>query len=456
MRPLKLLTVLLATFLSSQSFTATYEALVTNYDSGTVSFVSLPGGVVTDTIPVGSNPYGIATTPNMRKAYVVNYGSETVAVIDVATHSVMTAISVGSNPYFIAITPDGKKAYVPNYGTTNVSVIDTATNTVVATVGVGAGPYGIVITPSGQKAYVINYDDATVSVINVATDTVIATIPVGNSPYLPTVTPNSAYVYVPNYDDGTVSVIRTASDTVIETFSLEGGYAQTVFITPDGKKGYIPAYYNDFIFVFDPITNTPLGNITVGSGPLGVAFTADSSIAYVGNYSDSSVSIVNAISDTVITTIPGITTPFELLLTPDTTQVALTSYASPGHLDLITVPTNVVAYSTTVGDGPSYIAFGLLSSHVLPPSNLTGKQRQTKFISQIDVNNVISWTAPTSGATPVAYRIYRDNLDTLIGVVRALSFTDHNLRKKVIHTYYVVSEDSEGALSTPVSITVHP
>ena len=56
-----------------------------------------------------------------------------------------------------------------------------------------------------------------------------------------------------------------------------------------------------------------------------------------------------------------------------------------------------------------------------------GSARQTDFV------NILTWEAPTAGAVPVAYRIYRDStLTKAIAVVRAnkkLRFEDHDRKK---------------------------
>jgi YVTN family beta-propeller protein len=70
-------------------------------------------------------------------AYISNSGSNTVSVINTATNTVVATVSVGTNPFGVAMTPDGSRVYVTNEGSNTVSVIDTATNTVTATVPVG-------------------------------------------------------------------------------------------------------------------------------------------------------------------------------------------------------------------------------------------------------------------------------------------------------------------------------
>src|SRR6266446_5621100 len=65
------------------------------------------------------------------EAYVPNSANR-VSVIDTKTNTVVgLPIPVGSEPIGIAVTPDGRFAYVGNFFGNSVSMINTATNTVV-------------------------------------------------------------------------------------------------------------------------------------------------------------------------------------------------------------------------------------------------------------------------------------------------------------------------------------
>jgi YVTN family beta-propeller protein len=57
-----------------------------------------------------------------------------VSVVDTATLTVTATIPVGSEPLGVAVSPDGSKVYVANKGSDIVSVIDRATLTVTATI----------------------------------------------------------------------------------------------------------------------------------------------------------------------------------------------------------------------------------------------------------------------------------------------------------------------------------
>ncbi|MEU6216287.1 beta-propeller fold lactonase family protein [Streptomyces sp. NPDC047022] len=123
----------------------TTDAYVANFRSGTVSVIDTTTNAVTTTITVGTQPTGVAITPDGTHAYVTDLGSGTVSVIDTTTNTVTTTITVGSGPVRVAITPDGARAYVTHLSTGTVSVIDTTTNTVTATITVGTQPTGVAI-----------------------------------------------------------------------------------------------------------------------------------------------------------------------------------------------------------------------------------------------------------------------------------------------------------------------
>lgn len=149
-------------------------------------------------IRVGSEPNGVALSPDGSRAYAANSVSGTVSVLTLDPNNpnygtVTTTIAVGTEPYGLALTPSGRKLYVTNSRSNSVSVIDTATNQVTRTIAnAGIEPRGIAITNAGgddaqETVYVSQFlslpvpgkfdgaDDAKaghVTVISAATDTV--------------------------------------------------------------------------------------------------------------------------------------------------------------------------------------------------------------------------------------------------------------------------------------------
>jgi YVTN family beta-propeller protein len=77
-------------------------------------------------------------------------------MIDTATNAVTATIPVGWEPYGVASSPDGSQLYVANAADNTVSVINTATNTPVTAspIPVGTTPFsfGVFIQPAPKFA----------------------------------------------------------------------------------------------------------------------------------------------------------------------------------------------------------------------------------------------------------------------------------------------------------------
>ena len=191
---------------------------VTDTGSNTTSVVSTSNDSAFKTIPVGTYPKGVAITPNDQYVYVANPNSNTVSVISTSSNSVVSTIHINTLPVGVAITPNGQYVYVTNWGSNTVSVISTSSNSVVSTIPVGTNPDGVAITPNGQYVYVAN-QGGTVSVVSTSSNSVFSTIPVGASPHGVTITPNGQYVYVANNGGNSISVISTSSNSVVTTIT---------------------------------------------------------------------------------------------------------------------------------------------------------------------------------------------------------------------------------------------
>jgi YVTN family beta-propeller protein len=182
--------------------------------------------------------------------YVANYGSTynsigTVSVINTANNIVEASVTVGTNPQGLAVSPDRTKVYVANGGAygnySTVSVISTSSNTVVATVGpMGLSAHGISVSPDGTKLYVTtrdgNNNGGLLSVINTA-NYQYNVFQVSNYPLSGvSVSADGTKVYVVDAGNangiGNISVINTANNSILTTIPV-GSYPLTYgnFIT---------------------------------------------------------------------------------------------------------------------------------------------------------------------------------------------------------------------------------
>jgi YVTN family beta-propeller protein len=103
-----------------------------NTGNYTVEIATLDTASVIGTIPVGTEPVGLAANPNTNRVYVTNYGSDNVFVIDGQTDTVVATIPVGVRPHVgVGISRSTGYVYVTNNGSNSVSVINPDTLSVI-------------------------------------------------------------------------------------------------------------------------------------------------------------------------------------------------------------------------------------------------------------------------------------------------------------------------------------
>lgn len=158
------------------------KVFVTSYDN-TVSIIDTTTLAITGSIPVGTNPEGIATAGNYL--YVANSGGlnfpdvadSTVSVIDLGTLTEIKKIRVGLNPQKIEVSAAGK-VYVTAYGDFGVTtpsfvaVINSATNLLETTLG-DDYQYDHIRIFNDIAYFYNNYGSNAVKVYNTTTNTLV-------------------------------------------------------------------------------------------------------------------------------------------------------------------------------------------------------------------------------------------------------------------------------------------
>ena len=174
------------------------------------------------------------------------------------------------------------------------------------------------------------------------------------------------------------------------------------------------------------------------------------------------------------------TTPTAFTRLDDSTIIAI---APPGTgiVDVTVITEN--------GSGTLALAYNYFSIPIppIPPvppilsSPIIGKlkQEEKRFVTQTDLINIIRWKAPQNASSIVGYQVYRrwwhsqEDVSTdsafhsffieskiPIGTVpfnkKILQFKDHNRRRGIAYTYYIVSIDANGNQSTPLIIHAPP
>ena len=191
----------------------------------------------------GYGPYGVAIDPSGKFAYVANNGTVSghyrgnVSAFAINPRSgALTPVqgspfAAGSNPLGVAISPNGKFAYVVNYNSANVSVfaINESTGTLKQVKGspftTRHFPTAEAIDPTGKFAYVTHEDSEpyyhrghivgyAISKHNGALRTIQKTGKVaGWVPVSAAIDPSGKFIYVVNYTSGTISAYAIAAST---------------------------------------------------------------------------------------------------------------------------------------------------------------------------------------------------------------------------------------------------
>jgi YVTN family beta-propeller protein len=163
-----LVTGSLPVFVNTSQSNAVYVA---NFGTSSVSAINTFSNVVVNTVPVGTNPVGLAETPNGIKLYVANQGTSqatsSVTSLNVADLSLNPVTGfTGTNPVWVVARGDSQKVYVLTQGDGQLFTIDTATDTVSSSLPVGAGANFIFFDPNLNRLYVTNPLTSTVYVFS--------------------------------------------------------------------------------------------------------------------------------------------------------------------------------------------------------------------------------------------------------------------------------------------------
>jgi hypothetical protein len=125
-------------------------------------------------------------------------------------------------------------------------------------------------------------------------------------------------------------------------------------------------------------------------------------------------------------------------------------------INLAQVDGTTALFTPVISNQASFTVF--VNQIILPPRHLQGYRTSNQFLDQVDYIDVLKWKAPSGGELPVGYKIFSDaQLKNLVAKILYPNVTEyrvHNRRKQQSYTYYLVSVDSLGMMSKPISITI--
>jgi YVTN family beta-propeller protein len=238
-------------------------------DATRSSLVSLPAngvgalhtdGRMTDAVPVGLSPAGIAY--GAGSLWTVNRTDGTVSRIDPRKHTVIQTTRVGASP--TAVTVTGDDVWIANFGDGTVSRVNAQTNAEVKRIPVGIRPAAITSGASG--VWVANSGDDTIQRIDPVTGTADHPIPAGDGP--DGLALDGDTIWVANARDATVSRIDVHGRTEA-TAPLPVGAGPRGVVVAAGAV-WVANSLSQSVSRIDPTSNDVTA-IPVGDGPNSIA-----------------------------------------------------------------------------------------------------------------------------------------------------------------------------------------
>lgn len=261
--------------------------------------------------PVGNGPYALVATPDARRLFCTNNTDGTVHVINIGGNQGLSSmnqlsnldsyaglVTVGTNPQGIAITPDGTKVVVCNKGSGNVTVINTSDLTIQGTYtmpGTTPQPLRAVCT-SNTRAYITDFNNAKVHSLEILTGTwgsapgfTSAGVTVGTNPQGICVLPDLSKLYIANYSSQTVTVITVSTGAVAATVTMNGASPGPTALAamPDSSAVWVVCFNTggggQRIQQIVAATNAlgTLSEVSADTGLVGIAIDPDGQSAWV-------------------------------------------------------------------------------------------------------------------------------------------------------------------------------
>lgn len=298
------LSLLLAVSLSASTI------FITNERAGTITVLDSTTDKVTATIATPGRPRGMAADGTSLYVAVSHFRDkphprpDEIVAIDLASRKIVRRYDGGTDPEGVAITPDGKRLLLSNEDAGTASLVDVASGRTVAALVVGTEPEGVAVSHDGRIAYVTGETSNSVSVIDVKAGKVLTNFFVDARPRAAIFTRDDARAYVTSEIRGTISVVDAKRHRVTQRIRL-GGTAHPVgmALSPDGKRLYVATGRGNSVAILDTATNRPLKTIAVGQRVWGIALTPDGRKLYAANGLSNDVSVIDTKADRVVATV---------------------------------------------------------------------------------------------------------------------------------------------------------
>jgi YVTN family beta-propeller protein len=207
---------------------------------------------------------------------------------------------------------------------------------------------------------------------------------------------------------GAISEIDAATNSIVAVADFPSD-STAAAITPDGRRMYVTDYTGARVLVFNPRSNVPHGQITVGVNPLGLAMTPDGSRLYVVNQGSNSVSVIATSTNTVVATVPVGASPVWITLSADASRAYVVNQGSQ-TVSIVATASNSIVATISGFATPYYSALDPDGQHLWVSSELDNSVKVVDLATNTIVGSILVGPFPQGIAfTPDGSRAYVAN-----------------------------------------------
>lgn len=263
--------------------------------------------------------------PAVRRVFLSDADGQNVFVVDPSTNQVVSRIRVGSDPHGLAFSPDGATLYVANRGSGSISVVDVATLTATGSLPLpgGGSPEGLALTPDGATLYAVNNIDAgTLIVFDLAAGAAKTSVRVGRQPKRVRVSPDGSLAFIANFGANNVSVLDTRTNTLIA--ALNADKPADLAVSGDGNRLYVVSAGSvGKVLEFSVSTLQATRSWQVGDTPTAMQLLPDGLTLAVTNRMSAFVSLVSLPGQGEVLNVPAPTGLGPIAITAPASQPSL-------------------------------------------------------------------------------------------------------------------------------------
>ena len=234
---------------------------VSAFDLGSGGALSEKGCAKPKECRTGSEPAGVATSPNGRFLYVADEGANSVSAYSIANEGNPERINCGcataGRPFGIAVSGNGQFLYTTDLESDEVSAFKIGEHGGLSPIEcpgchTGTTPSGIAVSPNGQFLFVADRASNTISAFKIEASGALSAIEckpcqAGSEPTGIAITPNGEFLYSSEAGSNTVSMFRIEADGTLSPLEAMGCTAMSceagtepvgVAVSPNGQFLY--------------------------------------------------------------------------------------------------------------------------------------------------------------------------------------------------------------------------